>query len=313
MTHQKNDRLRIIDNDEKSADDDIVFSVSQHKRRRLVSALTECQQSFLPDTTSPTSTTTPFTTHVPSHDSFDCICPTSTTIPFTHHVPSRDSFDCICPTSTTIPFTHHVPSRDSFDRIRPTSTTIPFTHHVPSLDSFDRILPRVHTLNVQFNLYPAAVQQQLHDATTIFDSPKNAAVPGPNHRHKKIQMLDFVDSICPPVKMRTPVAGGMLNNLACGVGDDAGESLAVEFLEEESPSSQMSDLTQMTLFPEAFARGATSVARVPVTHKLMAMTKMEVYWYEVTSVGTNIAKRTKGGRTVRRKCHVCKGKHAIIA
>jgi len=71
----------------------------------------------------------------------------------------------------------------------------------------------------------------------------------------------------------------------------------------------MSDLTQMTLFPEAFARGATTVARVPVTHKLMAMTKMESYWYEVTPVGTNIAKRTtKGGRTVRRKCHGCKRK-----
>jgi len=39
-------------------------------------------------------------------------------------------------------------------------------------------------------------------------------------------------SNCPPVKMRTPVAGGLLNNLARGdgVGDDAGESLAVEFL-----------------------------------------------------------------------------------
>ena len=156
---------------------------------------------------------------------------------------------------------------------------------------------------------------------------------GAQHRHKKIQMLDFVDllckdmldngysrvrmdnttttySICPPVKMRTPVAGGLLNNLAPGdgVGDDAGEFLAVEFQEEESPSSQMSDLTQMTLFPEPFARGATSVARAPVTHKLMATTKMESYGYDVTPVGTNIAKRTKGERTVRRKCHVCKKK-----
>ena len=111
MTHHENDRINIIDDDEKSADNGVTFSVSQHNQRKFVSDVNEWPQSFLPDTTSPTSTT----------------------IPSTNYVPSRDSFDCITPS--------------------------------------------MHTLNVQFNLYPAAVQPQLHDDTPVFDSPENAAVP----------------------------------------------------------------------------------------------------------------------------------------
>ena len=39
MTHQKNDRLRIVNDDKESVDGD----VAQHKRRKLVSDLNECQ------------------------------------------------------------------------------------------------------------------------------------------------------------------------------------------------------------------------------------------------------------------------------
>jgi len=111
MTHHKNDRIKIIDDDEKSADNGVPCSVSQHNQRKFVSDVNDWPQSFLPDTTSPTSPT----------------------IPSTNYVPSRDFFDCITPS--------------------------------------------MHTLNVHFNLYPAAVQPQLHDDTPVFDSPENAAVP----------------------------------------------------------------------------------------------------------------------------------------
>lgn len=131
------------------------------------------------------------------------------------------------------------------------------------------------------------------------------------YSNERVDTSTATYSICPPLKMRTPVAGGLLNTTNCHGGDghvdDAGESLAAEF-GEESPCSQMSELTQTTLFPEPVVRGATSAARKLVQHRLMVTSKMESYWYDVSPVGSNIVKRSKGERKVRRKCNVCKKK-----